>query len=422
MKILILLLFCWFPGLTWAQTKNTATEVKDYREVDGKIILDLAVNGEMASFVLDLSGHTALLPEALERLKIDPEVAGDFQYNHFLYKDVLISTTVSVNTMAFGNNVFGNAVPAFVLVDEPYLRQLGVAGIVGGALFRNVVLTIDSKRKKITTSVPYRPSYMKLDRRADVKVLPGTAIACTVTIDGILFSLLLDTWSDGVISMTTGDFTKLEGNKGGEAVIVNGYKVSEPATGTKIVGTCDFVKSRLNQVIVVENATLSRSVLGNGILKEGVISIDYPKQKIYFQPFDLVEIKDEVVKDMAAAIEPGKLNPITRDYFLEHVYDYRVSDEFVFKGDKPVVIDFWATWCGPCMRLIPELEKMAEKYKGQVVFLKVNVDKEKELSSRFNVNVLPTLFFIPVGGKPIIEMGATPEKYEKIIQEQLLKK
>ena len=71
------------------------------------------------------------------------------------------------------------------------------------------------------------------------------------------------------------------------------------------------------------------------------------------------------------------MNSITREYFLEHVYDYRKSSEFVFKGDKPVVIDFWATWCGPCMRLIPELEKMAEKYKDQVIFLKVNVIKRK---------------------------------------------
>ena len=64
---------------------------------------------------------------------------------------------------------------------------------------------------------------------------------------------------------------------------------------------------------------------------------------------------------------------------------------------------------------------MAEKYKDKVIFLKVNADKEKELCSMFNVVALPTLFFIPVGGKPIIETGAMPEKFEKIIQEQLLK-
>ena len=87
-----------------------------------------------------------------------------------------------------------------------------------------------------------------------------------------------------------------------------------------------------------------------------------------------------------------------------------------------MVIDFWATWCGPCMRLIPELEKMAEKYKDQVLFLKVNADKEKELCTMFNVVALPTLFFIPVGGKTIIDVGAQPEKHEQIIKEQLLKK
>ena len=85
------------------------------------------------------------------------------------------------------------------------------------------------------------------------------------------------------------------------------------------------------------------------------------------------------------------------------------------------MIDFWATWCGPCMKLIPEMEKLAEKYKDRVIFLKVNADKEKELCTMFNVNALPTLFFIPVGGKPIIEVGAIPEKFEQIIEEKLLK-
>ena len=190
---------------------------------------------------------------------------------------------------------------------------------------------------------------------------------------------------------------------------------------TKTIGTCNFVKDQLGSVVVSENTDLSRSVLGSGILEKGIVSIDYQKQKIYFQPFDLVEIKDDVVEDIASKVEPGKLNPITREYFLEHIYDYRKDKEFVFKGDKPVVIDFWATWCGPCMRLIPEMEKMAEKYKDQVIFLKVNADKEKELCSMFNVVALPTLFFIPVGGKPIIETGAMPEKYEQIIKDKLLK-
>lgn len=93
---------------------------------------------------------------------------------------------------------------------------------------------------------------------------------------------------------------------------------------------------------------------------------------------------------------------------------------FTYKGDKPVVIDFWASWCGPCMRLLPVMEQLAEKYKDQVIFLKVNADKEKELCNKFKINALPTLFFLPVNGKPIIEIGAEPAKYEKIIQEQLL--
>ena len=63
---------------------------------------------------------------------------------------------------------------------------------------------------------------------------------------------------------------------------------------------------------------------------------------------------------------------------------------------------------------------MAEQYKGKRMFYKVNADKEKDLCNHFGVQALPTLFFIPAGGKPIIEVGATPENVQ-IIEEQLLK-
>lgn len=421
-KMYLLVCAMLLPLWVCAQVKNTATEVKDYREADGKIILGMVVNGVMADFVLDLAGHNAILPEYVEKFNIDPGSEGDFRYDAFLYKKVPVAGSVAISTMAFGNNVFGNSVAAFVLEDAPYLRELGVAGIVGGALFRDVVLTIDSRRRKITTSVPYRPSYMKLDHRADMNVLPGSAIALPVTLDGTTFPLLFDTWNDGMVTLTPSDFARLRGDAGREAQLYNGYGKPALAGDTRTVGKCDFVKSSFDGVIVAENGELPRSVLGTGILKEGIISVDYQKQKVYFQPFDLVEVKDDVQAGTGVTVEAGKLNPITRDYFLEHIYDYRKDKEFVFKGDKPVVIDFWATWCGPCMRLIPELEKMAEKYKDQVIFLKVNADKEKELCSMFNVVALPTLFFIPVGGKPIIETGATPEKFIQIIEEKLLKR
>lgn len=421
-KLIIIAALCLLGTAAWAQTKNTSVEVKDYREVDGKIVLEMVVNGVIADFVLDLAGHNAILPEYAEKLKIDANEAGDFRYDSFQYKKVPVEKSVKIGSISFGNSVFGNEAAAFVLKDEPYLRKLGVAGVVGSSLFNHVVLTIDSRRKKITMSNPYRPSYMKLDHRSNMEVITASGIVCPVVLDGVTYSLLLDTWNDGMITLNPADFARLNARDGNGVKVGEGYADTGKTAHTKVAGTCHFVKSDFTDVTIAENESLPRSVLGNGILKEGLLSIDYGKQKVYFQPFGLAEVKDEITGSDNVKVEAGKLNPITREYFLEHVYDYRKDKEFVFKGDKPVVIDFWATWCGPCMRLIPELEKMAEKYKEQVVFLKVNADKEKELCGMFNIVALPTLFFIPVGGKPIVEMGATPEKYVEIIENQLLKK
>ena len=421
-SILFIGMLCLCSLWSMAQIKNTSTEVIDYREVDGKIILTMVVNGVMADFVLDLAGHNAVLPEYLEKLNINPDEPGDFRYDKFLYKRVPVSGTVNIKTMALGNSIFVNDVAAFVLKDEPYLRKLGVAGIVESSLFAKTTLTIDSRRKKITISVPYRPTYMKLDHRTDIQLVSGNGIVCPVSLDGASYSLLLDTWNNETVVLNAADFTKLSGNPVSDVSLSVGYGDGKRVVPAKEVESAVFVKSGLGKIVVAEDTTLSRSIVGNGLLKHGLLSIDYVRNKVYFQPFDLVKVKDEVEMVPEVKIEPGKLNAITREYFLEHIFDYRKNEEFIYKGDKPVVIDFWATWCGPCMRLLPVMEKLAETYKDQVIFLKVNADKEKELCGMFNVVALPTLFFIPVGGKPIIEVGATPEKYVKIIETQLLNK
>ena len=69
----------------------------------------------------------------------------------------------------------------------------------------------------------------------------------------------------------------------------------------------------------------------------------------------------------------------------------------VVNSDKPVLLDFWAEWCGPCRMLSPVVSKIAEKYDGKIKVGKVNVDKEIELASAFQISSIPALFVVKDG-------------------------
>ena len=72
-------------------------------------------------------------------------------------------------------------------------------------------------------------------------------------------------------------------------------------------------------------------------------------------------------------------------------------EEEVIKSDVPVVVDFWATWCGPCRMVAPEVEALAEEYDGKVKVGKVNVDEEEELAVKYRVSSIPTLILFKNG-------------------------
>ena len=87
--------------------------------------------------------------------------------------------------------------------------------------------------------------------------------------------------------------------------------------------------------------------------------------------------------------QTGKVIHINQSEFIEKVYDYKKNpDKWVYEGSKPAIIDFYADWCGPCRRLSPVLEKLAEKYKDKIVIYKVNTDKERELAAAFGITSL----------------------------------
>ena len=72
-------------------------------------------------------------------------------------------------------------------------------------------------------------------------------------------------------------------------------------------------------------------------------------------------------------------------------------EEEVIKSETPVLVDFWATWCGPCRMIAPEVEKIAEEYDGKVKVGKVNVDEEAELAIKYKVASIPTLILFNAG-------------------------
>jgi thioredoxin 1 len=97
---------------------------------------------------------------------------------------------------------------------------------------------------------------------------------------------------------------------------------------------------------------------------------------------------------------------LTKDTFLQKIFNYEQNKEWKFQGEFPAVIDFWAPWCGPCRMVGPIIDELSSEYAGKVDFYKVNVDDEQELAGIFGVRSIPSMLFIPKDGKPRMSVGA----------------
>ncbi len=120
----------------------------------------------------------------------------------------------------------------------------------------------------------------------------------------------------------------------------------------------------------------------------------------------------------------GKPMHLDKQLFIAKVFDYEKSPEkWIYKGDKPCLIDFYADWCGPCKMIAPYMESFASTYSNQIYVYKINVDEQKELASYFGIQSIPAILFCPMKGQPQMVNGALPkDEFAKRIESILLEK
>jgi len=103
------------------------------------------------------------------------------------------------------------------------------------------------------------------------------------------------------------------------------------------------------------------------------------------------------------------LEHLTKETFKEKVFDFELNKDWKYEGEVPCIIDFYADWCGPCKMVAPILEELQKEYGDKLVIYKVNTEQERELSSVFGIQSIPSLLFVPREGTPQMAQGALPK-------------
>ncbi len=113
---------------------------------------------------------------------------------------------------------------------------------------------------------------------------------------------------------------------------------------------------------------------------------------------------------------------LTKQDFLDLVMDYeRNPEKWIYKGELPCLIDFYADWCAPCRITAPILEELAEEYAGKINIYKIDIQREKELAQVFGITGIPAFLYCPLEGNPSITSGIarTTEETKQLFRNQI---
>jgi thioredoxin len=147
---------------------------------------------------------------------------------------------------------------------------------------------------------------------------------------------------------------------------------------------------------------------------------EQPKTEATENSYDHLNPGQENAASAKAEDLSGKVIALTAEEFRERITDINPELGLRYKGTTPCIVDFYADWCKPCMQLKPITEKLAAKYKGQLIIYKINVDRAQDICQSLGISSIPTLFFLKPNAQPGKMVGAPSEaELEKVIQDFL---
>ncbi len=165
---------------------------------------------------------------------------------------------------------------------------------------------------------------------------------------------------------------------------------------------------------------LKRRIMSAKIRNIGMIFINLPADK---KTFDMKTIRIIVAAAAIIAMaltscgnagaktdgkkqtKKGGVIELNAESFGKKVYDIKAA-ELVYLGDKPAIVDFTASWCGPCQRISPILEELAAELGDKIVIYKVDIDKNNALAREFNISSIPAILYIPLEGESVMTIGS----------------
>ena len=100
---------------------------------------------------------------------------------------------------------------------------------------------------------------------------------------------------------------------------------------------------------------------------------------------------------------------LTKETFLEKVFNFEKNKDWKFEGEVPCIIDFYADWCGPCKMVAPVLEELSDEFEGKLNIYKVDTEVEQELAAAFGIRSIPSMLFVPKDEAPQMAQGAMPK-------------